>query len=194
MKNIHPTSYVGLVMAVLMICSTLLALSGFARINRANNILLDLYQLRTDITSANLALRNAGMSTDHAIREVELSKMLVTRASANDIYDRLAAAPLEHSDKVIVEEMKKERAEYREAQLKVVAHIREGKDIETWKSMMYYQTLMDRYLGRVDTLIKHVSICSSKKYSHANATMLISLVASLALGACAIKKLYWGPQ
>ncbi len=194
MKNIHPTSYVGLVMAVLMICSTLLALSGFARINRANNILLDLYQLRTDITSANLALRNAGMSTDHAIREVELSKMLVTRASANDIYDRLAAAPLEHSDKVVVEEMKKERAEYREAQLKVVAHIREGKDIETWKSMMYYQTLMDRYLGRVDTLIKHVSICSSKKYSHANATMLISLVASLALGACAIKKLYWGPQ
>ena len=194
MKYIHPTSYIGLVMAILLITSTLVALSGYVKIHRSSQVLLDLYQLRTDITGANLALRNAGMARTPAQMEIELSKMLITRASANDIYDRLAAASLEKEDKVIVAEMRRERVEYREAQLKVVSLIRDGKEKDAWESMMYYQTLMDRYLGRVDKLIKNVSLCSEKKYNYALATLLTALVSSLALGACAIRKLYWGPQ
>lgn len=194
MKNIHPTSFIGLVMALLLIASTLIALNGYVKIHRSSQVLLDLYQLRTDITGANLALRNAGMARTPAQMEIELSKMLVTRSSANEIYDRLAAANLEPNDRVIVNEMKKERAEYREAQLKVVALIRENNDKEAWEAMMYYQTLMDRYLGRVDKLIKNVSFCSEKKYNYALATLLTALVSSLAIGACVIRKLYWGPQ
>ena len=194
MKYIHPTSYVGLVMAILLIASTMLSLNGYSMINRSSLVLLDLYQLRTDIASANLALRNAGMAKSQALCEIELSKMLVTRVSADEIYDRLMAANLDDIDKSIVLEMKSERQEYRLAQLKVVSLIRKNNEADTWDAMMYYQTLMDRYLNRVDKLIKHVSVCNSNKYNNARATMLIALIASLALGACAIKKIYWGPQ
>ncbi len=194
MKYIHPTSYVGLVMAILLIASTMLSLNGYSMINRSSLVLLDLYQLRTDIASANLALRNAGMAKSQALCEIELSKMSVTRVSADEIYDRLMAANLDDIDKSIVLEMKSERQEYRLAQLKVVSLIRKNNEADTWDAMMYYQTLMDRYLNRVDKLIKHVSVCNSNKYNNARATMLIALIASLALGACAIKKIYWGPQ
>lgn len=193
MKYIHPTSYIGLIVAALMIASTIISMQGYTRINRSGKVLMNLYQLRTDISSANLALRNAGMARTDAQMEQELAKMLITRASANEIYDALAAAPLEPEDTVLLSEMKKERIEYREAQLKVVALVRKHNDGGAWDAMMYYQPLMDRYLARVDKLIHNVTACNKKKYNNARTTMLVALIASLAIGACAIRRVYWGP-
>jgi hypothetical protein len=181
-------------MALLLIATTCVAIYGHIEMNTNRSVMMRLYQLKSDILLANLALRNAAVTVTDAQMEVELGKMLTTRSSANETYDYLMAADLSKVDRVIVNEMKNERVEYREAQLKVISLIRKHKDEEAWDALAYYQTLMDRYVSRVDRLITDIVKCSKNTYSKVIATALASLVVSILIGACAIRRLFWGPQ
>lgn len=190
MKRMHPGTYIGLVMVLLLIISNVAAMIGFKSIHDRRIVLVDLHQLRSDIVHANLALRNAAIATNDAQMENELGKMLITRKSANDVYDGLTAADLSKLDKVIVIEMKAERPEYREKQLAVVALVRKGKTSEAWEAMSYYQTLMDRYLNRVDTLIKSVTKSTHVTYRYVQATMMIVLAVSIMIAATTIWRVF----
>jgi len=181
-------------MALLLVASTCIAVYGHIKMNKSKIIMIHLYQLKSDILQANLALRNAAVAITDAQMETELAKMLITRSSANEIYDHLTAADLSKIDRVIVKEMKVERAEYREAQLKVVSLIRRHKKEEAWDALVYYQTLMDRYVSRVDRLIISVVKCNKDLYAKVVSTTLASLVVSILIGTCAIRRLFWGPQ
>jgi hypothetical protein len=153
-KNfLNPIRYTPLIILILLAISSLTTKIGMSGIKDRQEVRANLYQLKSDILNANIALRNAGIAVTVYDASKEFDKMLVTRSSANKIFDTLSAAKLTHKEKVILAEMKNERPEYREAQLKVVDFIKLQKKQEAWVAMSYYQTLMDRYVQRVDTLL-----------------------------------------
>lgn len=187
MRKLHPATWLGLLMTGLLLFTTAIGMHGLQSIHDGRAVLVDLYQLKADVLQANIALRNAAIATNQAQSEAELAKMLITRSSANGIYDRLAAADLCTLDRVVVNEMKNERPEYREAQLRVVGFVRKGDKDAAWDHMNYYQTLMDRYIARVDKLIVSITDKTHRVHVSVQATML----AGLAFGLLVIGVLLW---
>lgn len=154
----NPLYYFVAIIISLLILTTSITISSFNDIDSKRIVIQNLYQLKSDILYANIALRNSTISGSKELAELELAKMLVTRGSANLIYDKLTIEDLSKSTRIVFEEMKKERPEYRNAQLKVVANIRNGDSKKIlWFNMSYYQTLMDRYTQRVDWLINSIN-------------------------------------
>lgn len=192
MKTISPATWTLMVVVVLLSVSTGAALYGFNEIYKSKMVLVDLHQLKADVLQANIALRNAAIAYNQAQSEAELAKMLVTRSSANDIYDRLTAADLNTLDRVIVDQLKKERPEYREAQLKVVNHVRKGNREKAWEDMTYYQTLMDRYITRLDKLIVSITSITHDIHTKAKSTLYGIFGLSVALAAIAVWKAFRG--
>lgn len=185
-NTITPATWTLMVVVILLSISTFAAVYGFNRIHASRDVLVDLYQLKSDVLQANIALRNAAVAHNQAQSEAELAKMLVTRSSANDIYDRLTAADLCTLDRVIVDQLKKERPEYRAAQLTVVNHVRKGDKVAAWDEMTYYQTLMDRYINRLDKLITSVTGQAHDVHIRAKSTVVGLFGLSVALSAMAI--------
>lgn len=181
-----------MVIVVLLGASTLAAVYGFDRIHSSRASLVDLYQLKSDVLQANIALRNAAIAYNQAQSEAELAKMLITRSSANDIYDRLTAADLNDLDRVIVDQLKKERPEYRASQMKVVNHVRKGERDAAWDELTYYQTLMDRYINRVDKLIVSITLESHSIHTRAKSTIIGLFGLSVAIAAIAVWKGFKG--
>ena len=188
MKRILPATWTLAIVVTLLVVCAAVSLYGFKLLHDGRSNLVDLYQLKSDILQANIALRNAAIAYNQAQTEAELAKMLVTRSSANDVYDRLTAADLPDIDKVILAEMKKERPEYREAQMKVVNAVRKGKSEEAWDHMTYYQTLMDRYISRVDKLISHITKMSHSIHIRVQSTILGFLGVSILIAAVTVWK------
>lgn len=154
----NPLYYFVAIIISLLILTTSITISSFNDIDSKRIVIQNLYQLKSDILYANIALKNSTISGSKELAELELAKMLVTRGSANLIYDKLTIEDLSKSTRIVFEEMKKERPEYRNAQLKVVANIRNGDSKKIlWFNMSYYQTLMDRYTQRVDWLINSIN-------------------------------------
>jgi hypothetical protein len=174
---------------MVIISSSTIIVYGFAKINEKESAIIDLYQLKTDILNANIALRNAAIAPNLAFQENELAKMLVTRSSANKIYDRLSATELTHFQDTILSEMKRERPQYREAQLKVVADVRKNNP-EVWENMLYYNTLMDKYLDRCTVFITSIEKNVEFFYSLVKASMLISILVVITIMYILIRKVY----
>jgi hypothetical protein len=174
---------------MVIISSSTIIVYGFAKINEKESAIIDLYQLKTDILNANIALRNAAIAPNLAFQENELAKMLVTRSSANKIYDRLSATELTHFQDTILSEMKRERPQYREAQLKVVADVRKNNP-EVWENMLYYNTLMDKYLDRCTVFITSIEKNVKFFYSLVKASMLISILVVITIMYILIRKVY----
>lgn len=127
---------------------------SFTAINTSKNIVIELYQLKSDVLVANIAIRNSAIATVDFDMNRELDKMLVTRSDANKIYDKLSSHDMSHEDSIILSEMKVERKEYRESQLAIIKYIKLKEDDHVWAYMIYYNTFMDRYIQRVDTLLQ----------------------------------------
>lgn len=192
MRHLTPATWTLMVVVILLSISTAAAIYGFNSIHASKSALVDLYQLKSDVLQANIALRNAAIAYNQAQSEAELAKMLITRSSANDIYDRLTAADLNDLDRVIVDQLKKERPEYREAQLKVVNHVRKGNREAAWEDMTYYQTLMDRYIARLDKLITSITRTTHQIHVHAKSTIVGLFGLSVALAAFAVWRAFRG--
>ena len=92
-KNfLNPAVYAPLIILMLLGASSYTAKLGMSGIRDRHEIAANLHQLKSDILNANIALRNAGIAAKDHERSHELGKMLVTRSSANQIYDFLGAA------------------------------------------------------------------------------------------------------
>ncbi len=180
-KFLQPVRYTPLIILLLLAVSSFTSKTGMSSIRDRQEIRANLYQLKSDILNANIALRNAGIAVTGYDASKELDKMLVTRSSANKIYDFLSAAKLTHKESVILTEMKKERPEYREAQLKVVELIKLQKKTEAWSAMYYYQTLMDRYIQRVDTMLELSREREGEMYADTRQLSILLLVFSVAI-------------
>ncbi len=181
MRLMHIATKILLSVVLLLMITTAAGIYSSSYVYKRSMILIDLYKLRSDILQANLALRSAAVLPVGYHQENELEKMRDTRNSANGIYDRLSAATLTHFEKTVVAEMKKERPEYRTAQMEVVVKIRKGESTtDMLEPLLYYQTLMDRYLGRVDTLIegsfKHLKTATNNTVSAALGLFAIALL------------------
>lgn len=181
MKSISLPVYLAMFMVVILSATTYVSIYGYTEINKRHLVITDLYQLKSDILTANISIRNAAIAINEHDRGKELDKMLLTREDANSIYDRLTAAELPHLERTILEEMKKERKEYRESQIKVVNFIQLNDDMNTWHSMSYYQTLMNRYLQRVDVMLKFTLERTTNTYEHTKAAILAMLAAGIIL-------------
>ncbi|MGL4678495.1 MAG: hypothetical protein ACRCWC_03835, partial [Plesiomonas shigelloides] len=158
-KALSPACYMGVIMVGMLIFITLLASQGFSDINSRRPVLEDLYQLRCDIQNANHALLRSAVAPTQHESETELSAMLLTRESANRIYDRLLTQhQITLSERRLIETMKTERDAYRKAQLQVVDDIRNAKPrTEMWAHYRYYRVLQEQYTGRVNVLLRSVS-------------------------------------
>lgn len=189
MKFLTPFYNLIFIAMMVIISSSTIIVYGFAKINEKESAIIDLYQLKTDILNANIALRNAAIAPNLAFQENELAKMLVTRTSANKIYDRLSATELTHFQDTILSEMKRERPQYREAQLKVVADVRK-KNPEVWENMLYYNTLMDKYIDRCTVFITSIEKNVKFFYSLVKASMLISILVVITIMYVLIRKVY----
>jgi len=189
MKFLTPFYNLIFIAMMVIISSSTIIVYGFAKINEKESAIIDLYQLKTDILNANIALRNAAIAPNLAFQENELAKMLVTRSSANKIYDRLSATELTHFQDTILSEMKRERPQYREAQLKVVADVRKNNP-EVWENMLYYNTLMDKYLDRCTVFITSIEKNVEFFYSLVKASMLISILVVITIMYILIRKVY----
>lgn len=189
MKFLTPFYNLIFIAMMVIISSSTIIVYGFAKINEKESAIIDLYQLKTDILNANIALRNAAIAPNLAFQENELAKMLVTRTSANKIYDRLSATELTHFQDTILSEMKRERPQYREAQLKVVADVRK-KNPEVWENVLYYNTLMDKYIDRCTVFITSIEKNVKFFYSLVKASMLISILVVITIMYVLIRKVY----
>lgn len=189
MKFISP--FYNLIFATMMIiiASSTIIVYGFAKINEQESAIIDLYQLKTDILNANIALRNAAIAPNLAFQENELAKMLVTRSSANKIYDRLSATELTHFQQTILAEMKKERPQYRDAQLQVVADVRK-KNPDVWENMLYYNTLMERYLDRCTVFVDSIKRNVQFYYNMVKISMLGSILLVMIIMYILSRKVY----
>jgi hypothetical protein len=93
---------------------------------------------------------------------------------------------------VIVDQLKKERPEYRASQMKVVNHVRKGERDAAWDELTYYQTLMDRYINRVDKLIASITLESHGIHTRAKSTIIGLFGLSVAIAAMAVWKGFKG--
>ena len=143
-------SYVSVVALIVTIA---ISSYGFYDLNKSKSVILDLYHLKSDILIANISLRNAIITTSEIEKVNELNKMLVTRNSANQIYDRLVVYGLSDLEEAIIKNMIEERKEYRKYQLEIIDNIKTKNTLSAWHNMSYYSTLMERYIQRVDTII-----------------------------------------
>lgn|GEM_PF-6235064 len=178
---LNPIRYTPLIILMLLAISSLTTKIGMSGIRDRQEIRANLYQLKSDILNANIALRNAGIAVTAYDASKELDKMLVTRSSANQVLDFLTAAKLSHRERTLVNEMKKERPEYREAQLKVVDFIKKQQKPEAWSALHYYQTLMDRYVQRVDTLLALSKERETEIFADTRQLSILLLVFSFAI-------------
>lgn len=191
-------TYIGLIINILIIFTSSVAIWGFSSINDKQDNIVSLCQLRSDILYANLALRNAAISPSEVVMENELDKMLVTRASANKIYDKLSASKLSSYQKTLLNEMKADRPSYRQSQLTVVDSIRKHKSneicklkaAEIWVKMSYYNTLMDRYVQRVDTMMVDINTNIIDLYSKMRIFIIISTSVVTILSLVMIRLFY----
>jgi hypothetical protein len=175
-----PIIYIIIVIISLLVTTVTLSSRSFEEIDHKRVVIQDLHRLKSDILYANIALRNAAIAQSAQQAEVELAKMLVTRSSANKIYDNLAIADLTKSTRVVVQEIKADRPEYRDSQLKVVSLVRKNSQDkqELWNAMAYYQTLMERYVSRTDFLIKEISIETTKLLQKTKIKIILLALAS----------------
>lgn len=154
-----------------------LTMFGLNEINQTRINISNLLQLKSDVLVANLSLRNAAIADNEHDVGKELDKMLVTRASANNMYDLLTIG-LKSDDRLILEELKKERMEYRKSQLDVIALVKKKKHDLQWEEMSYYCSLMDKYIQRVDFIIKNQNDYAVKIHNYIK-VFLISVFSSL---------------
>ncbi len=183
MTKISPITILVAVAVVAIIAVSTIAINGQRRIEEITWQMQRVCKLRTDILQANLALRNAMLVSDGHSRETELGKMLLTRSSANQVYDDLTMSGLGHREAVLLEEMKKERQEYRNAQLKVVALVRDGSQVtDVTQPLLYYQTLVDRYIQRTYSLHELIE----SRLGDAVKTNKIMLAIGIGLGVCVV--------
>lgn len=136
---------------ILFLLTIAITIYSFSMINNSRIILIDLYQLKSDVLIANIAMRNSAIATNQFEMNKELDKMAITRESANKIYDRLSSYNLNKQDSVIISEMKRERTDYRKAQLEVIENIKKKNDNFPWSM---YNVLMEKYLQRIDVLVQ----------------------------------------
>jgi len=151
-----------IILCVLIVSITTITIKEFTEINNNRIILLDLYQLKHDVLSANLYMRNATIPDSIEEREKELAKMLITRQSATNVYKNLNRSVLTPEQTFIVKTLVAERVEYRECQNRTVYSIRHNPDSVTWKYFIDYNVYLNRYLHRVDFLIYDIN----KKMEH----------------------------
>ena len=98
-KFLNPIRYTPLIILILLAISSLTTKIGMSGIRDRQEVRANLYQLKSDILNANIALRNAGIAVTVYDASKELDKMLVTRYSANKIYDFLSAAKITNQEK-----------------------------------------------------------------------------------------------
>jgi hypothetical protein len=164
-------------------------MQGFKSMNDRRTTLIDLYQLRSDIMQTDLAICNASIANSLPVRESEIGKMTENRDSANIAYDRLNSSDLSCASADIFKAMKEDRPKYIIAQIKVVDSIRKIKTPNA-DDLIYYQALMDRYVHRVDAMIKLETESTYLTHNHVQSAMAAVLAISLIITSWVLWRMF----
>lgn len=179
LNKLRISSLLRIMILSIVILTSSVGLYSLNTIRKIQLISTDVYQLKSDILMANLAIRNAAIAHTPKDINFELEKTLVTRTSATRIYERLDSAALTEPERRTFLEMKADRSVYREAQNKVVDKIKKDDDDGFWEALPSYQIQLDLYLKRTDSLIQSVGVRICSEYDRLLSLMLSALVFGL---------------
>lgn len=154
--------YTLLLICVVLTVSSFLSIHAIKKTHNSWPVIMDLYQLKSDISTANILLRNAALAPD-TIKPEEITKMLVPRSSATKIYDNLSLYSLTTEERKVLEDMKRDRSVYRDEQNAVVTKIKQNEIV--WDQLLQYQKHQALYQERVDYLLKSIKKRNEQRYA-----------------------------
>jgi len=154
--------YTLLLICIVLTTTSFISIHTIKKLNNSWPIIMDLYQLKSDIASANISLRNAAIAPFEE-KDKKISEMLIPRSSATKIYENLSIYPLTEKERCVLEDLKRDRPLYRNAQNLVVDSI--NKRISFWQELQDYEVHQRLYESRVDSLITSIKLRNEQKYT-----------------------------
>jgi hypothetical protein len=144
------------------------------------------YQLKTDIYIANLAIRNAALASNPSDIELELSKPVTTSTDANRVLEHLAIDGLTPHEQEILKDIIDVRSAYKIVQKEEIGYARVNADKKFWALLPAYQARMDLYIKTIDNLIFAINHRADIEYERLKSLILISLVFGITFASFAL--------
>lgn len=140
-----------------------------------------LYDIKTAILEANVAIRAAAAASSEHQRKIELDKRFITRSTADRSYSKLASISPCDVCKALLEDMIKHRnGAYRTTQNQAVKAIVDNKSPElVWEAIHTYSREYQLYLWKVTELINTSGHEAAEAHYYMKMALAINFVFSL---------------